>query len=55
MVYALKIECVSDINIFGLKMMMKSGLEKIQSSKNDKVGPMIIFLFVSCWFLGIFG
>ena len=26
-----------------------------QSSKNDKVGPMIIFLFVSCWFLGIFG
>ena len=24
-----------------------------QSSKNDKVGPMIIFLFVFCWFLDI--
>ena len=29
MVYILKMEYVSNINIFGLKMMMKSGLEKI--------------------------
>jgi hypothetical protein len=29
MVYVLKMEYVSKINIFGLKMMMKSGLEKI--------------------------
>jgi hypothetical protein len=29
MVYVLKMEYVSKINIFGLKMMVKSGLEKI--------------------------
>ena len=29
MVYILKMEYVSKINIFGLKMMVKSGLEKI--------------------------
>ena len=29
MVYVLKMEYVYKINIFGLKMMMKSGLEKI--------------------------
>ena len=28
MVYVLKMEYVSKINIFGLKMMVKSGLEK---------------------------
>jgi hypothetical protein len=28
-VYVLKMEYVSKINIFGLKMMVKSGLEKI--------------------------
>ena len=29
MLYVLKIEYVSKINIFGLKMMVKGGLEKI--------------------------
>ena len=29
MVYLLKMEYISKINIFGLKMMVKSGLEKI--------------------------
>ena len=29
MVYVLKMEYVSKINIFGLKMIVKSGLEKI--------------------------
>ena len=29
MVYVLKMEYVSKINIFGLKMMVKSGLEKM--------------------------
>ena len=45
MVYVLKMEYVSEINIFGLKMMVKSGLEKIFLKSLYEQG-----LFQTPWF-----
>ena len=43
MVYILKMEYVSKINIFGLNMMVKSGLEKI-FFKNPPCDHHVIFI-----------
>ena len=50
MVYILKMEYVSKINIFGLKMMMKSGLEKIFLKFLHAQG-----LFQTSWFISFEG
>ena len=47
MVYVLKMEYVSEIDIFGLKMMVKSGLEKIFLKFLHAQGPFQTSLFTS--------